>query len=193
MNDEYLWDKTGSDTEIEGLENELKAFRYQETVAPRIPVRAFSLPEKKSSGFWRFGFAFAFAAAAIILLSGAWLLLPEDGSAVNDVAVNGVQFQSLPLANIPEIGTATAVKNPEPKPERNFVKISIANRTAVRPVRAVAKKLLNENPPVRLTPEEKYAYDQLMLALSITSSKLKIVKDTVGQIDKPNKSIERYR
>ena len=34
-----------------------------------------------------------------------------------------------------------------------------------------------------LTEEEKYAYGQLMLALSITGSKLKIVKDTINGVE----------
>jgi hypothetical protein len=37
-----------------------------------------------------------------------------------------------------------------------------------------------------LTAEEKYAYDQLMLALSITGSKLKIVKDKIAGTEDQN-------
>ena len=31
MNEEYLWNKTGGDAEIEELENALKAFSYKQT------------------------------------------------------------------------------------------------------------------------------------------------------------------
>ena len=98
MNDEYLWNKTGSDAEIEGLENELRAFRYQETEALRIPVQAVSVVERRPNNFFRLGFAFVFAAAVVVILSGGWFLLPADDSAINDVAVNSVR--SLPLADI---------------------------------------------------------------------------------------------
>jgi hypothetical protein len=36
---------------------------------------------------------------------------------------------------------------------------------------------------VALTDEERYAYNRLMLALSITGSKLKLVRDTIDQIE----------
>lgn len=39
-----------------------------------------------------------------------------------------------------------------------------------------------------LTKEERYAYDQLMLALSITSSRLKMVQDKVNGFDTPDDS-----
>jgi len=193
MNDEYLWNKTGSDAEIEGLENALKAFRYREAAAPRIPVRPASIKENRSRNFWRFSFAFAFAAAAVVVLSGAWVILPAIDSSISDRAVNEVPLQKLPLADIPIIYTATAIKNSQPKVIRESVKIRQPDQTKIRPVLAVAKSLPNEPSHLQLTAEEKYAYDQLMLALSITSSKLKIVKDTVSQIDKPNTVVERYR
>ncbi len=42
---------------------------------------------------------------------------------------------------------------------------------------------IKNNQFVKLTEEEKAAYEKLMLALSITSSKLKIVKDKVQNLD----------
>jgi hypothetical protein len=47
--------------------------------------------------------------------------------------------------------------------------------------------------PEALTKEEKYAYDQLMLALSITSSKLKMVKDKVAGVEEKNAVRENER
>lgn len=192
MNDEYLWNKIGSDAEIEGLENALKAFHYYETAAPRIPVHTASIKENRPRNFWRFGFAFAFAAVAVTVLSSAWFLIPASDSAITNVAVNELQLQRPQIADIPVIETVTVIPTQPRERATEFAKIRHTERTRIQPVRAVAKRSTNE-PQVRLTAEEKYAYDQLMLALSITSSKLKIVKDTVSQIDKPNTSIERYR
>jgi hypothetical protein len=52
---------------------------------------------------------------------------------------------------------------------------------------AQGRNIKTEKPKVRLTEEERYAYNQLMLALSITGSKLKIVRDKVqGLEEKPS-------
>lgn len=192
MNDEYLWNKTGSDAEVEGLENALKAFRYRENDALRVLVQPSPSPDRKSHRIWRLGFAFAFAAAVVVVLSGA-LFMWRDNSSATYNALSSVPIQDLPLADIPVIETTAAIKNPQPKKDKEFVKIRRTGRSAIQPVRPVAKRSPNEHPQVQLTAEEKYAYDQLILALSITSSKLKIVKDTVSQIDKPDTAVERYR
>lgn len=190
MNDEYLWDKTGSDAEIGGLENELSAFRYHETAVPRMPAQALSLPEKRLKGFLRFGFAFAFAAAAVVALSGAWFLFYSNANVGQD-AVSAVQPQNEPLADVADINTLQTINIKQPKADQQFVKTRHTNRAEVRTVRTLARKSPNEHPPVTLTAEEKYAYDQLMLALSITSSKLRIVKDKVSQIDEQNAIVEK--
>ncbi len=36
MKEDYLWDKTGENHEIERLENALKMFRYKETAPPSL-------------------------------------------------------------------------------------------------------------------------------------------------------------
>jgi hypothetical protein len=190
MNDEYLWNKTGSDTEIEGLESALSAFRYHETAVPRMPVRALSLPEKRLKGFLRFGFAFAFAAAAVVVLSGAWFLFSSKTTVGQD-AVGAIQLQNEPLADVADFNTLLTVNIAQPKADQQLVKTRHTNRAEVRTVKAIARKSPNEHPPVTLTAEEKYAYDQLMLALSITSSKLRIVKDKVSQIDEQNAIVEK--
>lgn len=57
-------------------------------------------------------------------------------------------------------------------PAIDFQKIDFQSKKIVRNVEPV-KQI------VKLTDEEKYAYERLMLALSITSSKFKLVKDKV--------------
>ena len=72
MKEDYLWDKTGSDAEIENLENVLKAFRQTDDAPPEIPAKIFTpdeifrrdekdaklFPSRLSrslrSAFWRF-------------------------------------------------------------------------------------------------------------------------------------------
>ena len=62
---------------------------------------------------------------------------------------------------------------------------SVRRPTALitRQNKTTAKTLANKNRAVTLTSEEKYAYGQLMLALAITSSKLRIVQDTITRIE----------
>jgi len=194
MYDEYLWNKTGNDAELESVENALSLFRYRETEPPRISAKAAKAVEQRTEGrFWRSGLALAFAAAVAVAASGTLFLIPTDVPTNMDVAVNGVQLHSLSLAEIPPISNTTVVKDAQPKSISAFAKVRQPSRTSAQLAHRVEKKLINERPQIQLTAEEKNAYDQLMLALSITSSKLKIVKDTVSQINKPNTAIERYR
>ena len=69
MNENYLWDKTGDDAEIEQLENALQAFRYQETAAPAILAK--NIPFKTKSNFSFFSLRFAVAMCAILAIIGA--------------------------------------------------------------------------------------------------------------------------
>jgi hypothetical protein len=50
-----------------------------------------------------------------------------------------------------------------------------------------------KNQVIKVTPEEKHAYDQLMLALSITSRELRIVKDKIYNREEPNVRREGQR
>jgi hypothetical protein len=63
MKEDYLWNKTGSDAEIEKLENALKAFRFEAQEPPALPTKVTSSDEKRPFSFFKLGFAFAFAAS----------------------------------------------------------------------------------------------------------------------------------
>ncbi|CAN5351713.1 hypothetical protein BH10ACI2_BH10ACI2_11840 [soil metagenome] len=183
MNEDYLWDKTCSDAEIEGLENMLSAFRYRETEAPGLPaVNIVSVVEK--APWWRFslGFAFAGAMAFVVMGAGLFWLIPRYNAEVSTVRkeISGRAIE-------------TPVGNNVPTTERSFSSVPVSKtvsaqpravkqvvHTAFRPQRTVAKE---EKVEVKdLTKEEKFAYNQLLLALSITSSKLKVVQDTIDNV-----------
>ena len=68
--------------------------------------------------------------------------------------------------------------------------IILQNKPATRNVEAkkpddsiAAQNIEAKKTKIELTKEEKYAYKQLMLALSITSSKLKLVADKIDNIE----------
>ena len=198
MKEDYLWDKTGSDPEIEMLENALLAFRHKETaLPPALPVEV--LPFKKEAPRRKLQFAFAVAACLAfgILAMGVWFQvlrnnMPTDQSAV----INESQSKQ------------AALTTPELKPADNFQPVNNASLSPVRKSEIASrssepklikirktlpfaaprreKKVPNSKPAkpaVELTEEEQYAYDQLMTALSITSSKLKLVKEKVDGSD----------
>jgi hypothetical protein len=184
---QYLWDKTGSDPEIEALESTLASFRPSVSAPPRIageeqiaePVR----------GFFRIPFAIKFAmagAAALLILlgvAGAFRLAFIDGSKASidfsgPAKVKAVEIPDLPSSDGQKYGPAVArsvassPKHENRKPRR--IRVSTASRNSVA-------KTASSDPPAdqlaSLTAEERHAYDQLMLALSITSSRLRMVQD----------------
>ena len=70
------------------------------------------------------------------------------------------------------------------------VKLGHTRQFRPKPQKALVavKRMVDKNEPVKLTNEEKFAYNQLMLALSITGSKLKLVQDTIDRIENTSTS-----
>jgi hypothetical protein len=186
MNENYLWDKTGADAEIEDLENALQAFRYQETAAPRLPIKVVPLRRETNRRHLRLAFAVAACLTFAVIFTGVLFQILNNKTAteIHSAQINTPEVKASSNNNL----TAKEQRNPvvekieEPKqsPKRMAIKISqtvpLVARHNKKPARAVKPKI---EKAVKLTEEEKYAYNQLMLALSITSSKLKIVKDKV--------------
>jgi hypothetical protein len=183
MKDDYLWDKTGEDAEIEQLENALKAFRYQETAPPELPAKVFEI--EKPRRFFRFGFAFAAFASAVVILFAVWLQVSSSKIPV----IERVAEISDPKGNDKidnkesEVLPVKAVQTPKHFSKPNIIKIRQGVAPVIRPNKAIARNIKVKAPTETLTAEEKYAYDQLMLALSVTSSSLKLVKDKVEGIE----------
>ncbi len=59
MNEDYLWDKIGSDAEVEKLEDALQSLRYRETAAPALPAKILIIKPNPRRNFFRLGFALA--------------------------------------------------------------------------------------------------------------------------------------
>lgn len=182
MNDEYLWNKTGEDPEIKRLEETLAVFRCRETAPPALPV-AITAAEKVPR--WRFTLALALAScAAVVIAAAVWFQISNR----TNISENDVTFVALPE---PETAAPAA---PEPKtlpvqtgePAKRPVRHSPAKirpTTAATYRRPKTRTTAPKETYAALTKEEKYAYEQLMLALSITGSKLKIVQNTIDGTD----------
>jgi len=182
MNNDYLWDKSGEDREIEGLEDLLSGQRYQQTAPPALPV-AVELNTAAKAPWWKFSLAFAVPACLLaVVLIGFWM------------ARQGTELQAFKQDN--NVPLQIFVPQ-EPVKESEAVEPEIAKDAAPKPVKTIftpeAKKRSNRavntayrRPQTKfdsLTSEERFAYDQLMLALSITGSKLKVVSDTINRTE----------
>lgn len=205
MNEDYLWDKSGENAGIEKLEIALKAFQYQETAAPAIPAKILPFKKEYPRKFFRFAMAAAACLAFGITALGIWSQFFSGKIETNNSLAKVFQPEEKPVSYSSPSKTTNIrpVSNPVDLPVEN-VEISKANRNqrivktrqTFVPVKTVYRtkepqKIQPENADIKLTKEEQYAYDQLMLALSITSSKLKIVKDKVDGIEETNAVLER--
>lgn len=200
MENDYLWDKTGEDKEIERLENALKSFRYQPTASPVLPVKILQAEEKPKFSFFNLRFAMAGFACLTILFVGLGIWLNLANNKIGDVA-----DLSQPIVKPIEIQSETIVEtiNPEipstPKFNKTVVDkkpIPPKNVVISKPIQIVSRQTTPKVKPtqtIQLTPEEKYAFDQLMLALSITGSKLKEVKDKANSVEETTPTIKSLK
>lgn len=177
MNDEYLWQKTGEDTEVAALENALAVFRYREDAPPALTVH-----EEARSRRWRFVFALA-PVAAIVIVAIVWM---QSSRGIDDdiVFVNESTVATPPPVQSPAPPTRNTgdTVSPKPQPRREIIPTTAALTRRPKP-----KSLRPEARMAVLTDEERYAYGQLMLALSISSEKLKVVQDAINGVE-PNKN-----
>lgn len=208
MKEDYLWDKTGGDPEIERLENALAAFGYKETAPPVLPtVSANVLPFKKEPARRMFPLVCAAAACLAFAAAGLGILLPafmsettnrESAKTIESakpvINANESDINNLPdaAAEKPEVSIAGKTENSKQFAKSKFVKARKNIQPNIQPVvyrkEAKSARVKIVKAEIRLTAEERYAYDQLRLALSITSSKLKLVKNKVEGVEE--KSVE---
>jgi hypothetical protein len=183
MKHDYLWDKSGADAEIESLENALAVFRHRETAPPALPAKVISFKKESPPEFKRFAFAIAACLMLAAISLGAWFWISNDKTEpgadlaiappVAEILPNESPFREAKFAP-PKVVAPNETLKPK------IVKAKRIVQTRIRQNQIVARKPKSEKSSApSLTKEEKYAYDQLMLALSITSSKLKIVKDKI--------------
>lgn len=177
MNDDYLWNKTGSDPEIGELEATLAAYRYEPDAAPMLPIKEKEAVSGSSWTLW-LRLAFAGTAAAVFAISvGLWAVqerdLADGENPRNLRPESGARTESVPVA--PAEPITPRPPNVETQEKPVVASLTSARKKSTPQARRTVVKTRNPS----LTKEEKYAYDQLMLALSITESKLKIVRDTI--------------
>ncbi len=190
MKEDYLWDKTGAaDPEIERLEKALAVFRYRADEPPALPAKIIPFERNNPRRFFRFGFAFAACAALVIIslgalfqFSGGKAEVAKDSKETNPSPVVEEVADETPVTQ-PNDSITRKVETPKRSVERSFVKAKKSAPVIDRQNKLFARNVEIKKPAVRLTKEEKYAYDQLMLALSVTSSTFKKVKNKVEGVE----------
>jgi hypothetical protein len=173
--DEYLWNKTGSDPEIERIEVALESLACRSTAPPELPAKQLVFAPRQRP-FFRLGFSFAATLLALMAFGSGWFLLRNDRPAAQQAAV-----KTLPEMTVIPTRTETDVPAVAESPKVSAPSKSKRRVAAARSVRSIAVRPSTVRPQTLvLTKEEADAYRQLMTALSITSANLKIVKDKIG-------------
>jgi hypothetical protein len=199
MKEDYLWDKTGEDPEIQKLENALQVFRYKEIAPPALPAKIIPFERKTPRKFFRLAFAFAGCAAFVVVSLGVWLQISSE---TNEVAKDSTETTA-PLVSKkvsdeiadekPDDLIVKKVEVPKQFAEQKITKVRRLVPAIVRQNKTIAQNVQVKKPTVKLTKDEKYAYDQLMLALSITSSKLKLVEEKIYGVEDAKNILENRR
>ncbi len=199
MKEDYLWDKTGEDPEIQRLENALQVFRYKETAPPALPAKIIPFERKISRRFFRLAFAFAACAAFVIVSLSVWLQISSEKIEVakDSTETTAPQISKKVSDEIadekPDDLIVKKVEVPKQSAEQKIIKVRKLVPASVRQNKPIAQNIQVEKPTDKLTKDEKYAYDQLMLALSITSSKLKLVEEKIYGVEETKNILENER
>ena len=191
---DYLWDKTGADPEIERLENLLQTFRCQETRAPALPAENAPFQREPARSNLRLAFAAAacllFGAAAVAVRLQIAARAVENNQTLataiepaNDAATiqtrnrlsDDSSNQETDASKIASSDAAHA-KSQTAKPQTSNLKSRSRRKVAASASPQISKAA---KPQIELSAAERAAYRKLMLALSITGEKLRIVKDKV--------------
>ncbi|MEO8648207.1 MAG: hypothetical protein ABI539_03480 [Acidobacteriota bacterium] len=185
MNDEYLFNRSGEDREIKQIEEKLAAFRYHCSDPPPLPAIGI-VEETKRSFNWRWSFAFALPALTVLVFAGVIFFRSTtdstERSQVTFIAAPEIKTET-PTVPVPDIKIRPEPAAPRPASRRQSTsagQILTARATRVRPKRRSLGNPQALTTFAGLSKKERYAYDQLMLALSISGSRLKIVKDAVN-------------
>ena len=191
MSEDYLWDMTGSNAEIEKLEAALGRLAYKGGAAPKVQLK------KKRSLLAMFTPSFglraglAMASVAAICFVSLWMTQPKHNVVtVPDLIVEPKQ---------PVIRTDETVNPPEPPIEgpkqgsRQGFRREVFTVSYKPQRQSKHAKRVNRSAPIIVTPEEAAAYNKLMLALSITSTNLRIVKDAVAGNYEKTPDVRSYK
>jgi negative regulator of sigma E activity len=174
MNEDYLWNRSGNDPEIEELEEALSVFRHRSG-----PPRLLDNPvaEETSRHWWRLIMLMPAAAA---LLVAVYFVVPQF--------VDQQNFK-LPDENFPApvgAGSAQNLEGSVASPISGTVYKASAPPRATRKVNSKARrsKARDAERSRRIQEQrEAYALERLKLAFAITGEQFQILKDAIDGKD----------
>jgi hypothetical protein len=149
--------------------------------------------------FFQLAFAFTACAAFVIVSLGVWLQISSEKI---EVAKDSTETTASQVSNkvSDEIADeklddliVKKIEVPKQSSEQKIVMVRKLVPAIVRQNKTIAQNVQVKKPTVKLTKDEKYAYDQLMLALSITSSKLKLVEEKIYGVEETESVLENRR
>lgn len=185
MSNEYLYDKKGNDQAISHLEALLAVYRI-EPIAPKMSRATIGYASVRETGWTAFRYRMGFATTAIALAGSIFAFVYIGSSRIEYVANSPKEVPAIDLP-VNNVTPFVAGIDPQSTAERQQPVATAADRKAASITRRSALRSVGEKVAVaqspRLTKQEKYAYDQLMVALWITGSKLKVVQDTINRVD----------
>jgi len=194
MKNDYLWDKTGEDAEIEQFEELLSGFRYVETDPPELP--AMNIIPVRASWRSRFGWILTLgtATAAVVLAAFYFQTLRAPQQKFEEKAVLTPSAVEVPVSKN-EAPRQVSTTQPATTTAADNVKTRVTTAKLRTHKRNVPMPLVARKEPVeKPTKEELYAYNQVKLALFITGAKLKTVSDVIERIEsKPDASSGKSR
>jgi cytoskeletal protein RodZ len=190
MNSEYLFSKEGSDVEIERMEDLLSIYRI-EPVAPAFNRAVVADEHSTRPGF---GFLLTYIGVigtlAAIVIIVVTVITWQTGKPVEVTAVSPAVDIS-PVTTVGDSvpvypnGGSTAVP---PENSTSTARPSLIKTTYRQTARPASKFQRHIAAEPKLTAEEKYAYEQVKVALFLAGSKLKVVQDTIDRTDDSSKN-----
>lgn len=190
MNREYLFSKEGSDDEIERMEDLLSVYR----IAPVAPAlkRAAAAEEHSTRPGFRFLFAYIGvigSLAAVVIVAIAVVTWQDRKSAEVTAISPAVVISPVTTGDgsESEYPSGGSIKDP-PEKSAGTARPVMVKTAYTRNSRLESKFQRHVATMPKLTAEEKYAYEQVKVALFLAGSKLKVVQDTIDRADESSKN-----
>jgi hypothetical protein len=159
------------------VERLLSAYRIV-PIAPSLSQADAKTRKSRSLLRFRLSFIPAVGSLTVVAISVAFLGLylnrgKNETTGSPDVTSPNIKADQISEPEIPIGGSA------------NLRSTSVAR---ARRIQSRAHRSPAQLAAAKLTPEEKYAYQQVLVALWITGSKLKVVQDTINRVNDENEN-----
>lgn len=197
MKNDYLWDKSGADAEIERLEQTLSVFAFEPRkfqVEPGVAPQAVRTRTSMRSWLRSLRPIVAFSVACFLLAVAVGAgLVAFVGFVADERRGEAVVAPTQPVGDVVvshESLREESRTNPEALDDRAIVREPVRKRRPApfrsaftRQPRTTAERRKQSTDKLVVTDEEREAYRQLIFALSLTSSKLRLVNNAVNGVN----------